>query len=233
MRFMRVPLGWFLLIVGFAVVGLFGAYLSYEALQQEIARERTARVLARNIYWEANDEPVLSQALVAQTTRNRVAKNRTYWGGNTIEGVVFARRTLRDGTIVCQFSWTCDPAKQNAQPPDSPEWRLALRIARSALDGTLQIPPEFADVVEYNDPKRSAPRNVCGTKSRLVYQGLAEAGSKHEWYREPANLFEQMLLPKKQDIPECKHKHPKHEAIKPAAPKPRAKFLLAWATHPR
>ena len=62
--------------------------------------QRQIRCLAKNIYFEARNEPVLGQAAVAFVTINRV--NSQHFP-DTICGVV-EQRTTR----VCQFSWFCE-----------------------------------------------------------------------------------------------------------------------------
>jgi spore germination cell wall hydrolase CwlJ-like protein len=60
--------------------------------------------LARNIYFESASEPYEGKLAVAQVTMNRV-KSGKFPG--SVCGVVY-QRTMYEGLIVCQFSWTCE-----------------------------------------------------------------------------------------------------------------------------
>ena len=44
-------------------------------------------IFAKTIYAEARGEPVDGQKEVGRVIRERAAQNKSYWGGNTIEGV--------------------------------------------------------------------------------------------------------------------------------------------------
>ncbi len=73
--------------------------------------------LARNIYWEARQEPLIGQLGVAQITYNRVKDWR--WK-NTICEVVYEKK---------QFSWTTLPHIKNAHPKNKKQWERAKHSA--------------------------------------------------------------------------------------------------------
>lgn len=86
--------------------------------------------LAKNIYFEARNEPTKGQIAVALVTLNRVRSKRF---PNTVCNVV-KQAVRRNGKVVlhkCHFSWYCDGL------PDKPleyiPWRVSLAIARAML----------------------------------------------------------------------------------------------------
>jgi spore germination cell wall hydrolase CwlJ-like protein len=72
--------------------------------QQEAKITRQLTCLARNVFYEANGEPMAGQMAVAQVTVNR-AKSGLF--PNDLCAVV-AQTTVVEGDRVCQFSWYCD-----------------------------------------------------------------------------------------------------------------------------
>lgn len=92
--------------------------------------------LARNIYFEAGNQPLAGQIAVALVTINRV-KNSQF--PNTICEVIYQaklRKNARgeDVPIIgqCQFSWFCDG--KSDRPVDSDTWLEALGIAYNLFD---------------------------------------------------------------------------------------------------
>ena len=86
--------------------------------------------LAKNIQFEARNEPTKGQIAVALVTLNRVRSKRF---PNTVCGVV-KQAVRRNGKVVlhkCHFSWYCDGL------PDKPleyiPWRVSLVIAKAML----------------------------------------------------------------------------------------------------
>ena len=66
--------------------------------------ERQLTCLARNVFYEANGEPMAGQMAVAQVTVNR-SKSDLF--PNDLCAVV-AQATVIEGDKICQFSWYCD-----------------------------------------------------------------------------------------------------------------------------
>ena len=104
--------------------------------------------LARNIYWEASNEPLRGKKAVAQVTLNRTEDVRF---PADICGVVYERdKVKKDGRIktICQFSWTCMTVK-NKTPKHQEEWEEARSIAQKyVLDG-YNI-PELEEALFYH-----------------------------------------------------------------------------------
>lgn len=73
--------------------------------------------LSRNIYWEAQHEPLIGQISVANVTYNRVMSGK--WG-NTFCEVVMSKK---------QFSWTNLKSIRNAKPKNEKQWDRAKHSA--------------------------------------------------------------------------------------------------------
>jgi len=67
--------------------------------------ERQLVCLARNVFYEANGEPMAGQMAVAQVTVNRV-KSGLF--PNDLCAVITQSTVVGTNTRVCQFSWYCD-----------------------------------------------------------------------------------------------------------------------------
>lgn len=148
----------------------FRAKLEWYVIENEIAIERTLAninlslptilvestaenrksidCLARNIYWEASNEPVRGKKAVAQVTMNRTEDGRF---ADNICGVIYERDKVKvkgRTKTICQFSWTCMKVK-NKVPKNNEEWDDALAIAqRFVLDGYHL--PELGDALFYH-----------------------------------------------------------------------------------
>lgn len=103
------------LICTFCVVGLVGAVFNYKLYKHSILsglpmhytvadRERQLECLAKNIYWEAANEPFEGKVAVAQVTINRVNDDRF---PKDICAVVYQKNVVYT-KVVCQFSWFCE-----------------------------------------------------------------------------------------------------------------------------
>lgn len=90
--------------------------------------------LARNIYFEAGAEPELGKIAVGIVTMNRTRDSR--WG-MSVCGVVEQRTSTHmpnngKTSTVCQFSWTCGPAKQIIY---TKAWEESQQIAKMLMQG--------------------------------------------------------------------------------------------------
>lgn len=100
--------------------------------------------LAKNIYFEAGNQPIAGKIAVAQVVQNRV-ESVNY--PDTMCGVVYQAkwRTNWNGSLVpvrnkCQFSWYCDG--KSDVPEDSVTWEIALMTAKAVHWG------EYGDITE-------------------------------------------------------------------------------------
>lgn len=93
------------------------------AITSQAHADEHLQCLQRNIYWEARNQSILGQTLVARTTLNRVYDPR--WP-DTICAVVYQPY---------QFSWTLNPNKKWSGPVrgEKTEWELAGLIAKQTL----------------------------------------------------------------------------------------------------
>ena len=103
-------------------------------------REKAQKCLATAIYFEARGESVRGQIAVAQVVMNRVF---TPYYPNSVCGVVYQK--TRPGA--CQFTFTCDHARDVITEPDA--WERADHIANDMLDGKLWM-PEVAKATHYH-----------------------------------------------------------------------------------
>lgn len=188
------------LIVGLSLIAAIAAML----VGKRVVEDRNFTALAKNVYWEAlaANEPELSARMVARVTTTRTKANKSYWGGGSIHGVVYARAKKPDGTVVCQFTWTClEVAKQ--EPAAGARWELAKRIAREELAEKFTPPAPLANATFYLNPKYSGRSNICWFKTSLILLGKAEPASQHVFYREPRGAIDRQVLPKKSSVEEC------------------------------
>jgi hypothetical protein len=165
-------------------------------------RIRNIYALASDVYREVGNEPELTARLAAHAVTNRAKKNRSYWGGSNIVGVIYAQATV-DGKHHCQFSWVCDKKKLTLDWSRY-EMERAVRIARDEIDGTYPLPAKFADADNYLVEELSKRENVCWFKISLVKLGKAEPRAQTTFYREPKNEQERRLLPTRSQVPECR-----------------------------
>ena len=104
--------------------------------------------LAKNIYWEASNEPLRGKKAVAQVTVNRTEDERF---PDDICGVVYERDKVKvKGRMktICQFSWTCMTAK-NKTPRNEENWEEALRIAHKFVLDAHEL-PELDEALFYH-----------------------------------------------------------------------------------
>lgn len=169
------------------------------------SNERALIALAKNVYWEAlaANEPELSSRMVAHVTIQRAKANKSYWGGQDIYDVVYARKAKSNGIVVCQFTWTCKAAAKK-EPGVSAKWELAMKIASDELAGKFTPPAQLAGATSYLNPEYSGRRNICDFKTKLILLGKAEPASQHVFYRVPQGTIDKEVLPKREEVAECK-----------------------------
>ena len=98
--------------------------------------EHDITCLAKNIYFEAGNQPLVGKVAVANVTLNRV---KDFQFPNTVCGVIYQAEwtTNWKGEKVptrnrCQFSWFCDGKPD--QPTDSETWVKSINVAEQVLD---------------------------------------------------------------------------------------------------
>jgi spore germination cell wall hydrolase CwlJ-like protein len=93
--------------------------------------DREFECLAKNVYFEAGNQPVVGQLAVALVTLNRVNDHRF---PRTICGVISQGSMVDPNKKVgrsCQFSWYCN-GKSNNPNKNSVTWQTAKQVALDA-----------------------------------------------------------------------------------------------------
>ena len=105
----------------------FGFKVAKAQQQKAKGIERQLACLARNVFYEANGEPMAGQMAVAQVTVNR-AKSGLF--PNDLCAVVTQSTITGSDTRVCQFSWYCDEQfnKKKIISKNSPSYIAAKRV---------------------------------------------------------------------------------------------------------
>ena len=100
--------------------------------------------LAKNIYFEAGNQPLAGKVAVAQVVFNRM-EHASY--PDNVCGVVYQAKLRENwkGNMIpvrhmCQFSWFCDG--KSDIPVDSATWMFSVLTAESVLRG------DFGDITE-------------------------------------------------------------------------------------
>ena len=108
--------------------------------------EKEVTCLAKNIYFEAKDEPYEGQLAVATVTLNRVSDPRY---PKTVCGVVWQQnKDRRTGRKVAQFSWTLD--RRADVPKNKMAYEEAYAVAEEVLLYGTQSAIISADTLFYH-----------------------------------------------------------------------------------
>jgi spore germination cell wall hydrolase CwlJ-like protein len=98
-------------------------------------REYQLECLARNIYYEAGNEPFEGKVAVAQVTLNRAESGQF---PSDICKVIYQKNVVYD-KVICQFSWYCEkPAK--LKPRDSKVYEDSMVAAKKVLLEGFRLP---------------------------------------------------------------------------------------------
>jgi spore germination cell wall hydrolase CwlJ-like protein len=105
----------------------FGFKIAKAQQQQTKVLERQLACLARNVFYEANGEPIAGQMAVAQVTVNR-SKSGLF--PRDLCAVVAQTTIVGGDTKVCQFSWYCDSDLNKARiiKPSETSYIAAKRV---------------------------------------------------------------------------------------------------------
>ena len=98
-------------------------------------RERQLDCLARNIYYEAAQEPFEGKVAVAQVTLNRVNSGKF---PNDVCKVIFQKNVVYD-KIVCQFSWYCEKGNKPVAL-NSESYQESMTVAKKVLLEDFRLP---------------------------------------------------------------------------------------------
>ncbi len=98
-------------------------------------RERQLGCLAKNIYYEAGNEPFEGKVAVAQVTMNRV---RSGIFSDDLCKVIYQKNIFYE-KIVCQFSWYCDHAA-TVKPINAASYDESMIVAKKVLLEKFELP---------------------------------------------------------------------------------------------
>ena len=98
-------------------------------------RERQLGCLAKNIYYEAGNEPFEGKVAVAQVTMNRV---RSGIFPDDLCKVIYQKNIFYE-KIVCQFSWYCDRAA-TVKPINAASYDESMIVAKKVLLEKFELP---------------------------------------------------------------------------------------------
>jgi len=115
-----------LLLLAVSITAVTPPPVYASGLQPGSFLERELECLARNIYYEAGNEPYEGKIAVAQVTVNRSEDDRF---PESVCSVV-NQKTSFANKIVCQFSWVCAKKKSKI---DYDRWAEANEIAEKVL----------------------------------------------------------------------------------------------------
>lgn len=96
-------------------------------------REKQLSCLAKNIYFEAAQEPFEGKVAVAQVTINRAESGKF---PNDICNVVYQKNVIY-GKIICQFSWYCE---NGPQIRSNALYQESMEVAKKVLLENFRLP---------------------------------------------------------------------------------------------
>jgi spore germination cell wall hydrolase CwlJ-like protein len=136
-----------LVLIGLALVGFIG----YKAVMYKLdpnkqlvmnntsvtaeVRNKQLECLARNIYYEAGNQPFEGKVAVAQVTINRAESGQF---PKDICQVVYQKNVVYE-RVLCQFSWYCETATM-MRPKNSAVFKESELVARQVLLEGFRLP---------------------------------------------------------------------------------------------
>ena len=136
-----------LVLIGLALVGFIG----YKAVMYKLdpnkqlvmnntsvtaeVRNKQLECLARNIYYEAGNQPFEGKVAVAQVTINRAESGQF---PKDICQVVYQKNVVYE-RVLCQFSWYCETATM-MRPKNTAVFKESELVARQVLLEGFRLP---------------------------------------------------------------------------------------------
>jgi spore germination cell wall hydrolase CwlJ-like protein len=151
------------------------SYRTYESVIEN--RKKQLTCLAKNIYFEARNEPFAGQFAVALVTLNRVSDTAF---PNTICDVVYQGIHTSDGFPKrdrCQFSWYCDGASDEVRNPEA--YKVTLKTANLAM---LQYDKIISEGLDYTEGARYYHTYEISPRWSTQYPKVGRIGD-HIFYR--------------------------------------------------
>jgi len=164
-----------------------------DLFERDIVSETDHYCMTLAIFFEGGStgESETGMRHIARVIAERAKANRPEWGGSTICGVVFYRKTT-----VCQFSFACLPLARRTPKP-GPGWDASAEIAREQMEGRNADTPDL--IRYYMNAPLSKARNACNFRKEFVR--VTTAG-RHEFFREATTAERQELA--QQDHEDCR-----------------------------
>jgi len=136
-----------LVLIGLALVGWIGykavmykldpnkqLVMNNSAVTAEV-RNKQLECLARNIYYEAGNQPFEGKVAVAQVTINRAESGQF---PKDICQVVYQKNIVYE-KVLCQFSWYCESATMT-RPRNTAMFKESEMVARQVLLEGFRLP---------------------------------------------------------------------------------------------
>jgi spore germination cell wall hydrolase CwlJ-like protein len=98
-------------------------------------RERQLSCLAKNIYYEAGNQPFEGKVAVAQVTINRVNSGQY---PDDICKTIYQKNVVYE-KVLCQFSWVCDRVTL-ARPVHGGNYKESMEVAKKVLLEGFRLP---------------------------------------------------------------------------------------------
>ena len=152
-------------------------FASYNKQQQYEESKKQLTCLARNIYFEARNEPFAGQFAVALVTLNRVHDSAF---PNTLCGVVYESKLNSNGfprLHRCQFSWYCDGIPDTIKNESA--YEKTTKIAELAVNSYVTMKEGGLD---YTEGARFYHTFEVNPKWSKVYPKIGRIGD-HIFYR--------------------------------------------------
>jgi hypothetical protein len=164
-----------------------------DLFDRDIVSETDLYCMTLAIFFEGGStgEPDIGMRHIARVIAGRANANRPEWGGGTICGVVFHRKT-----VTCQFSFACLPLARRTPKP-GPNWDASAAIAREQIEGRNGDTPRL--IRYYMNAPLANPRHACNFRKEFVRVAVA---GRHEFFRE-ATAAERREL-SQQDFEDCR-----------------------------
>jgi hypothetical protein len=145
-----------------------------DLFERDVVSETDLYCMTLAIFFEGGStgEPEIGMRHIARVIAERAKANRPEWGGKTICGVVFYKRSK------CQFSFACLPLARRTPKP-GPAWDASQEIARAELEGRNEETPDL--IRYYMNAPLSNPKSACAFRKEFVR--VTTAG-RHEFFRE-------------------------------------------------
>lgn len=149
-----------------------------DLFERDVVSETDLYCMTLAIFFEGGStgESETGMRHIARVIAERAKANRREWGGPTICGVVFYKRSK------CQFSFACLPLARRTPRP-GPAWDASQEIARAELEGRNEETPDL--IRYYMNAPLSNPRSACMFRKEFVRVTIA---GRHEFFREASTV---------------------------------------------